>query len=90
MTTDVLDKFHSLYPANDPSLGAPFSTGDSLFDRAQAWYTDVMFLAPRRLLFQHGSHVQTMFNYYFGEFIPGNDISFGGMCLAFDRLIPTH
>jgi hypothetical protein len=90
LTTDVLDEFHALYPANDPSLGAPFATGDSLFDRAEAWYTDIMFLAPRRLFFQHGSSLQPMFAYYFGEFIPGNNISLGGTYLRFNSLIPAY
>ncbi|KAJ7581662.1 alpha/beta-hydrolase [Mycena floridula] len=77
LTPDVLDKFHELWPANDPSLGAPFNTGDSLFDRAEAWYTDEMFLAPRRLFFEHGASLQPMFAYYFAEFIPGNNPALG-------------
>jgi len=77
LTNDVVNEFISLFPANDPSLGAPFATGDSLFDRAETWYTDQMFLSPRRFFFQHGSALQPMFAYYFGEFIPGNDISLG-------------
>ena len=90
LTSDVLDGFHSHFPANDLSLGAPFATGDSLFDRAEAWYTDIMFLSPRRFFFQHGSPLQPMFAYYFGEFIPGNNISLGGMHLGFDNLIATY
>ena len=31
-----------------------------------------------------------MFAYYFGEFIPGNNISLGGMRLGFDGPIPTY
>ncbi|KAJ7581661.1 alpha/beta-hydrolase [Mycena floridula] len=77
LTSDVLDEFHELWPANDPSLGAPFNTGDSLFDRAEAWYTDEMFLAPRRLFFEHGASLQPMFAYYFAEFIPGNNPALG-------------
>ncbi|GLB44893.1 putative type-B carboxylesterase lipase family protein [Lyophyllum shimeji] len=77
LTPDVLTRFHSLFPANDPSLGAPFNTGDSLFDRAEAWYTDEMFLASRRLFFQHAAPRQPTFAYYFKEFIPGNDPSLG-------------
>lgn len=78
LTNDVIDEFVTLFPANDPSLGAPFNTGDSLFDRAAAWYTDQMFLSPRRFFFQHASALQPMFAYYFREFIPGNDITVGG------------
>ena len=78
ITTDVYNEFVTLYPANDPGQGAPFNTGDSLFDRSAAWYTDEMFLSPRRFFFQHASRKQTMFAYYFCEFIPGNNIANGG------------
>jgi hypothetical protein len=67
-----------LYKENDTSLGAPFNTGDSLFDRASAFYTDEMFLGPRRLFFEHGSGLQPMFTYHFRELIPGSDITTGG------------
>ncbi|KAH9932051.1 alpha/beta-hydrolase [Epithele typhae] len=73
VTQDVLDTIHALYPANDPSLGAPFNTGDSLFDRASAWYTDNMFLAPRRLFSEAAAPHQPVFAYFFTEFIPGQD-----------------
>ncbi|KAF8896552.1 alpha/beta-hydrolase [Infundibulicybe gibba] len=77
ITTDVLDEIHTLFPENDPAQGAPFNTGDSLFDRSESWYTDNMFLSPRRLFFQHGSSLQPMFAYHFKEFIPGNNPSLG-------------
>ncbi|KAK7044084.1 hypothetical protein VNI00_007800 [Paramarasmius palmivorus] len=77
ITDDVVDRIIAMWPANDPSLGAPFNTGDSLFDRAEAWYGDEMFLAPRRLFFQKGSPLQPMFAYRFAEFIPGNDPALG-------------
>lgn len=77
LTTDVLKTFQTLYPANDSQEGAPFNTGDSLFDRGEAWYTDTMFLAPRRLWFDHASALQPMFGYHFREFIPGNDPTLG-------------
>ncbi|KAH8118201.1 alpha/beta-hydrolase [Phellopilus nigrolimitatus] len=77
LTPDVLSKFNALYPANDSSLGAPFNTGDSLFDRASAWYTDNMFLAPRRLFFDKAASVQPLFAYHFTEFIPGNNPTLG-------------
>lgn len=82
ITPDVLLEFDRLYPANDPAEGAPFNTGDSLFDRAAAWYTDQMFLSVRRHFFDHASSLQPMYAYYFGEFIPGNDIKAGGKILA--------
>ena len=78
LTTDVLDKFHELYPANDSSLGGPFNTGDSLFDRAAAWYTDNMYLSARRLLFESAAPHQPLFAYFFTEFIPGNNPTLGG------------
>ena len=78
VTTDVFDTINVLYPANDSSLGGPFNTGDSLFDRGAAWYTDNMFLAPRRLFFDKAASLQPMFAYYFTEFIPGNDPTLGG------------
>ena len=81
LTADVLDKIDELYPANDPANGAPFNTGDSLFDRAEAWYTVNMYLAPRRLFFDKaaGMSSQPFFAYFFDEFIPGNDPTLGGM-----------
>lgn len=78
LTTNVLDEIHTLYPANDSALGAPFNTGDSLFDRAEAWYTDNMFLSPRRLFFGKAAALQPLFGYFFTEFIPGNDPTLGG------------
>ncbi|TFK35560.1 alpha/beta-hydrolase [Crucibulum laeve] len=77
LTPDVLNKFHELYPANDPALGAPFDTGDSLFDRSEAWYTDNMFLGPRRLFAQNAGSRLPFFAYYFKEFIPGNNPTLG-------------
>ncbi|KAJ4480140.1 alpha/beta-hydrolase [Lentinula aciculospora] len=77
LTTEVYDKILALWPANDPLLGAPFNTGDSLFNRAEAWYTDEMFLSPRRLFFENAASLQPMFAYYFREFIPGQNITFG-------------
>ncbi|EIW63971.1 alpha/beta-hydrolase [Trametes versicolor FP-101664 SS1] len=77
VTQDTLNTINSLYPPNDPALGAPFNTGDSLFDRAEAWYTDNMYLAARRLLFNKAAPLQPLFAYAFREFIPGNDPSLG-------------
>ncbi|PPR05964.1 hypothetical protein CVT24_004628 [Panaeolus cyanescens] len=77
LTPDLISNYERLYPANDPDEGAPFNTGDSLFDRASAWYTDQMFLSVRRNFFNHGSSLQPMYAYYFGEFIPGNDPKLG-------------
>ncbi|KAL9714427.1 hypothetical protein Ac2012v2_002742 [Leucoagaricus gongylophorus] len=77
ITQDVLDRFKELFPENDCTLGAPFNTGDSLFDRGEAWYTVEMFLSVRRLFFEHGASHQPMFAYYFTEFIPGGDPTLG-------------
>ena len=78
VTQDVFDTINTLYPANDPTLGGAFNTGDSLFDRAEAWYADNMFLAARRLLFHRAESLQPLFGYFFTEFIPGQDPSLGG------------
>ncbi|KAF8207069.1 alpha/beta-hydrolase [Mycena galopus ATCC 62051] len=77
LTPDMYAKTLALFPANDSALGAPFNTGDSLFDRAEAWYTDIMFLSPRRNFFQHAAPLQPMFAYYFREFVPGDDPTLG-------------
>ncbi|KAJ3712185.1 alpha/beta-hydrolase [Lentinula raphanica] len=77
ITRDVYNRILELFPANDPLLGAPFNTGDSLFDRAEAWYTDQMFLSARRLFFENAAPLQPMFAYYFREFIPGQDPTLG-------------
>lgn len=73
VTQKTLDTIKKLWPANDTSLGGPFNTGDSLFDRAEAWYGDNMYLAPRRLFFEAAASHQPLFGYYFKEFISGND-----------------
>ncbi|EMD42188.1 hypothetical protein CERSUDRAFT_90791 [Gelatoporia subvermispora B] len=77
ISQSTLDQIHELYPANDSSLGGAFNTGDSLFDRAEAWYTDNMFLSPRRRFFDKAASTQKLFGYFFTEFIPGNDPSLG-------------
>lgn len=77
LTSDVYNRILKLWPANDPLLGAPFNTGDSLFDRAEAWYTDQMFLSPRRLFFENAASLQPLFGYYFREFIPGQNPALG-------------
>ncbi|CAL1694187.1 unnamed protein product [Somion occarium] len=78
ITTDVLDTIHELFPANSTANGAPFATGDSLFDRAEAWYTNQNFHGPRRLLFNKAASLgQKLFAYAFREFIPGNQRSLG-------------
>ncbi|TBU37595.1 alpha/beta-hydrolase [Dichomitus squalens] len=79
VTQDVFDTINNLYPANDSSLGGRFNTGDSLFDRAEAWHTDNMYLSSRRLLFNRAAPLQPLFAYFFTEFIPGNDPSLGGV-----------
>ena len=70
-----------MYPANDTSLGGAFHTGDDLFDRAEAWYTDNMYLSARRLLFNKAAAFQPLYAYFFEEFIPGNDKTLGGVPL---------
>ncbi|KIK53320.1 hypothetical protein GYMLUDRAFT_265047 [Collybiopsis luxurians FD-317 M1] len=77
ITQDVYDEILSMWPANDPLLGGPFHTGDSLFDRAEAWYGNEMFVAPRRLFFENAAELQNVFAYWFKEFIPGNNVTLG-------------
>lgn len=78
VTQDVLNRIRELYPANSTTLGGAFNTGDSLFDRAEAWYTDNMYLAPRRLFFDKAASTNRLFGYFFNEFIPGNNVTNGG------------
>ncbi|KIK53319.1 hypothetical protein GYMLUDRAFT_88392 [Collybiopsis luxurians FD-317 M1] len=77
ITQDLYDDILRMWPANDPSFGGPFHTGDSLFDRAEAWYGDEMFVAPRRLFFDNAAELQNIFGYWFKEFIPGNNVTLG-------------
>ncbi|KAJ7183226.1 alpha/beta-hydrolase [Mycena filopes] len=71
----LLDTFLKMFPANDTSFGAPFNTGDSLFDRGSAWYTAFMFLAPLRTFFRAGvSRQQKMFAYQFRD---GGEVPMG-------------
>jgi hypothetical protein len=78
LTPDILADIRKYYPPNDPTAGGPFHTGDSLYDRAASWYTDEMYLAPRRHFFDKAATLQPLFGYYFIEFIPGNDRTRGG------------
>ncbi|KAG6843324.1 hypothetical protein H0H87_005837, partial [Tephrocybe sp. NHM501043] len=79
LSTPVLNQLRAFFRQDDSTLGAPFNTGNKLFDRAEAWYTAQMFLGPRRLFFEHASQGQSaqVWGYYFGEFIPGNNITLG-------------
>jgi hypothetical protein len=76
ITQDTLDEIVHTYPANTEQLS--FSTGDSLFDRASAWYGDSMFLAPRRRLTAAAAKLQPVFTYFFTEFVPGDSPELGG------------
>lgn len=89
VTADVLDEIHALYPANDTTLGGPFNTGDSLFDRAEAWYTENMYLGPRRLLFDKAATTNKLFAYFFTEFIPGNNPTNGGETTPFSSSLTS-
>lgn len=80
LTQDVLDQFHALYPENSSANGGRFNTGDSLFDRAAAWYTDEMFLAPRRLFFEKAASTQPLYGFLFTELVPPNPPLLGGTC----------
>ena len=76
ITQDTLDEIAHVYPANTEQLS--FSTGDSLFDRAAAWYGDSMFLAPRRRFTAAAAKLQPVFTYFFTEFVPGDSPELGG------------
>lgn len=79
VTQDTLDEIAKAYPANTEQL--PFSTGDSLFDRAAAWYGDNMYLAPRRRFMEAVAKYkpeQPVFVYFFTEFVPGDSPKLGG------------
>lgn len=78
VTNATFDTLNTFYHANDPTLGGVWNTGDSLFDRAEAFYTDNMFLAARRLLFNKAAPLQPLFGYLFTEQIPGNNPFLGG------------
>ena len=75
ITDDVLSRIHQLYPTSPPSL--PHATGDELFDRAAAWYSDSTFLAARRMFVDIASKKQDVWVYHFRELIPGNDPDLG-------------
>ena len=79
ISTNTLNRIRMIYPPNSTANGAPYSTGNSLFDRAAAWYTDNMFLAPRRLLFEKAAlSGQKLFAYHFAELYPGSNPVLGG------------
>ena len=86
ISNETLSNIHNLYAANDSSLGGPFHTGDSLFDRASAWYGDNMYLGPRRLFFEKAASLgQKLFAYYYQEFVSGMDPNFGGKMKTSNR-----
>ncbi|KAH0585508.1 hypothetical protein H2248_008744 [Termitomyces sp. 'cryptogamus'] len=74
VTQPTFDRLEELFPT---TIQVPFATGNELFDRGEQWYTDEMFVAPRRLFFEHAAPLQNVFAYHFTEFVPGNDITFG-------------
>ncbi|KAG6901606.1 hypothetical protein C0995_010014 [Termitomyces sp. Mi166 len=74
VTQPTFDTLDALFPT---TIRVPFATGNELFDRGEAWYTAEMFLAPRRLFFEHAAPVQNVFAYFFKEFIPGNNVTLG-------------
>lgn len=79
ITPITVKTIQTLFPKDDPANGAPFNTGSSLFDRGAAFYTDEMYLGPRRDFFDKAATVRGMplFGYIFREFRPGADRMFG-------------
>ena len=78
LTPNVVAGIDEFYPVNDSTYGGPWHTGDMLYDRAESWYTDIMYLSPRRFFYEHGASLQPMWGYYFTEFIPGTSPALGG------------
>lgn len=78
LSSTLLSQMDELYPANDSSLGGRFNTGDSLYDRSEAWYTDQVYLSPRRYFFEHAASLQPLYGYLFDEFYPGGNPALGG------------
>ncbi|KAF9231006.1 alpha beta-hydrolase [Melanogaster broomeanus] len=56
LKSNIVAGIDNVFPVNDTT--------------AESWYTDNMFLAPRRFLYEHGAELQPMWGYYFTEFIP--------------------
>ncbi|KIJ67043.1 hypothetical protein HYDPIDRAFT_109031 [Hydnomerulius pinastri MD-312] len=77
LTLNIVAGIDTFFPVNDSTYGGAWHTGDMLFDRAESWYTDNMFLGPRRFFYEHGASLQPMWGYYFTEFIPGNNPALG-------------
>ncbi|KAG6877443.1 hypothetical protein C0993_007251 [Termitomyces sp. T159_Od127] len=77
VTEPTFERLFELFPTST-TREIPFATGNELFDRGEAWYGDEMFVAPRRLFFEHAAPVQDVYAYRFAEFIPGNNITLGG------------
>ena len=84
VTEDIFDALHKVYPQNDTSLGAPYNTGDSLFDRGSAFYGDYSYTASRRRFFTEATKFQPTWAYMFAELLPGSDPTLGGESY-FDR-----
>lgn len=89
LSNATVARIQTLYPKDDPKNGAPFNTNSSLFDRGAAFYTDEMYLGPRRLFFNKAVAIPGMgplFGYFFTEFTPGANPMLGvfhGSELAF-------
>jgi len=77
LTPNVVAGIDDFFPVNDSTYGGPWHTGDMLYDRAESWYTDIMYLSPRRFFYEHGASLQPMWGYYFTEFIPGTSPALG-------------
>lgn len=77
LSSATLEHIRALYPASDMRLGGPYHTGDSLFDRAAAWYGDEMYLGARRLFFDNAIGRQPLYAYHYQESIPGRDAYLG-------------
>jgi carboxylesterase type B len=77
LTPNIVGGIDDFFPANDSTYGGPWHTGDMLYDRAESWYTDMMYLSTRRFFYEYGASLQPMWGYYFTEFIPGTPPALG-------------
>ncbi|KAG6877442.1 hypothetical protein C0993_007250 [Termitomyces sp. T159_Od127] len=76
VTRPTFERLFELFPTST-TKEIPFATGNELFDRGEAWYTDEMFVAPRRLFFEHAAPMQDVFAYRFAERVPGSNVTLG-------------
>lgn len=78
LTLDVVADIDHFFSLNDSTYSGPWHTSDMLYDRAESWYTDNMYLTLRHFFYEYGASLQPTWGYYFTKFIPGTSPAFGG------------